>query len=100
MLTRSSTCNKCGEQRLEIEMGHAVEVRFLADVVGPEDGAERLEDIVIADRVPANLIAESWRAIDQAEVTAIDVLEETFAPKFLHHGDIAAQCVVRLGMID
>src|SRR5262249_37809530 len=38
---------KSGEQRLEVEVRHCVEVRFLADVVSTEDRPERLEWMVI-----------------------------------------------------
>ena len=46
-----------GQQALEIEMRHAVEIGFLADVVGPEHLAEGVEDAVALEPVPADLVA-------------------------------------------
>ena len=52
---------------------------------------EGLERRVVAERVRVDLALEVGRAVDQAEVARVEVLEQALAPELLQHRLVVAQ---------
>ena len=73
-------------------MGHAVEVRFLADVVAVEDLDGRSRT---ASSEPSAsqliVVAEIRGAIDQPEVTRVEIVEEAFSPELFEERLVLTQ---------
>src|SRR2546428_11700029 len=61
---------QCRQERLEVKVSHRVEVRLLADVGAIEDRLEALPGVVLTESGPIDLVAQTWSAIDEAEVAA------------------------------
>ena len=79
------------QQRLEIKMRHAVEVRLLGDILAPEDCGECLKGRILAEQRPINFVPQRRRSVDQAEIAFIQIVKEPFSPKLLQHGLVVSQ---------
>src|SRR5262249_53724928 len=80
-----------GQQRLEVKVGHAVEVRFLADIIGSKYPPECFENIIAVEQVPVNFGAQSWGTVNEAEIAPVGVFKQPFTPEFLEQGLIVAE---------
>src|SRR2546426_5909953 len=76
---------QCRQERLEVKVSHRVEVRLLADVGAIEDRLEALPGVVLTESGPIYLVAQTWSAIDEAEVAAVGIFEKGGAPELLKH---------------
>src|SRR2546427_6304662 len=76
---------QCRQERLEVKVSHRVEVRLLADVGAIEDRLEALPGVVLTESGPIDLVAQTWSAIDEAEVAAVEIFEKAVAPELLKH---------------
>src|SRR6266704_2268066 len=83
---------QCRQERLEVKVSHRVEVRLLADVGAIEDRLEALPGVVLTESRPIYLVAQTWSAIDEAEVAAVEIFEKAVAPELLKHGFVIPKC--------
>src|SRR2546422_627297 len=83
---------QCRQERLEVKVSHRVEVRLLADVGAIEDRLEALPGVVLTESRPIDLVAQTWSAIDEAEVAAVEIFEKAVAPELLKHGFVIPKC--------
>src|SRR2546422_11662373 len=77
---------QCRQEGLEVKVSHRVEVRLLADVGAIEDRLEALPGVVLTESGPIDLVAQTWSAIDEAEVAAVEIFEKGVAPELLKPG--------------
>src|SRR2546427_13186347 len=77
---------QCRQERLEVKVSHRVEVRLLADVGAIEDRLEALPGVVLTESGPIYLVAQTWSAIDEAEVAAVALFEKASAPELVKPG--------------
>ena len=100
MLTRSSTCNSAGSSVLKSKCVMLSKYDSLLTLSARKMVVECLENVEIASSsIPANFVAEARRAVDQAEITAVVVLEQTFAQNSCISG-LYSRRADRFGMID
>src|SRR5207245_11332398 len=83
---------QCRQERLEVKVSHRVEVRLLADVGAIEDRLEALPGVVLTESGPIYLVAQTWSAIDEAEVAEVELFEKAVATELLNHRLIIPQC--------
>src|SRR3989475_11351426 len=83
---------QCRQERLEVKVSHRVEVRLLADVGAIEDRLEALPGVVLTESGPIDLVAQTWSAIDEAEVAAVEIFEKGVAPELLKHRVLISKC--------
>src|SRR2546427_1105402 len=74
---------QCRQERLEVKVSHRVEVRLLADVGAIEDRLEALPGFVLTESGPIDLVAQTWSAIDEAEVAAGEIFVKALAAELL-----------------
>src|SRR2546426_4836311 len=83
---------QCRQERLEVKVSHRVEVRLLADVGAIEDRLEALPGVVLTESGPIYLVAQTWSAIDEAEVAAVAIFEKSVSPEILEHRFVIPEC--------
>src|SRR2546428_6602446 len=83
---------QCRQERLEVKVSHRVEVRLLADVGAIEDRLEALPGVVLTESGPIDLVAQTWSAIDEAEVAAVESFEKAVAPGIPEHPVVIPEC--------
>src|SRR2546428_11539929 len=83
---------QCRQERLEVKVSHRVEVRLLADVGAIEDRLEALPGVVLTESGPIYLVAQTWSAIDEAEVAAVEIFRKAVAPEILKQRVLISQC--------
>src|SRR2546428_10432205 len=79
------------QERLEVKVSHRVEVRLLADVGAIEDRLEALPGVVLTESGPIYLVAQTWSAIDEAEVAAGESFEKGGAPELPEQGVVISK---------
>src|SRR5262249_16648512 len=79
------------KEGLEVKVGHGVEVRFLAHIVGSEDLAEGLVHIVTMKQIPVHLFIQRRGTIDEPEITLLEIVEQTVTAELLEHRLVFAQ---------
>src|SRR6185437_8223043 len=81
-----------GQQALEIEVRHLVEIGFFPDIVlVVEDRPKGFENPRLVQRAPIDFADHVGRTVDQPEIALIEVLEQALAPELLDHGLVFAE---------
>src|SRR4029077_21280559 len=79
------------QKRLEVEMGHRIEVRLVSHVGTVEDGAEGVPRVVLAEGCPVDLVAQRWRTVDEPEIAFVNLVEQAVAPELLQQRLVVPQ---------
>src|SRR2546428_3404029 len=57
-----------------------------------EDRLEALPGVVLTESGPIDLVAQTWSAIDEAEVAAVENFEKAVAPEIPKHRVVIPKC--------